>query len=92
MEVATNVYHHFFRLNIMLLHVADNLVGNFLENSLRQRMLAVLNLLKVYELNDVSFRHFPEVISQKAIITIKYLHIYEVMVAQSDNYNSARQF
>jgi len=55
-------------------------------------MLAVLNLFKVYELNDVSFRHFPEVISQKAIIPIKYLHIFEVMVAQSDNYDSARQF
>ena len=74
------------RLNSSHQHVTDQLFGYFFQHLLAQIPRAhALHIL--YELDDVAFGNLPTPAAQDSIVAVKFLHLSEISVADSNDYN-----
>ena len=63
-EVSFLVDRDFVHFDPVRFHVTDDLLRDFVQNSLSQRLVRMLDLLKPHKLHDVSLRDFAVVVAE----------------------------
>jgi hypothetical protein len=63
-KVSFLVNCDFVNFDPIRFHVTDDLLWDFVQNSLSQRLIRMLDLLEPHKLHDVSLRNFAVVISE----------------------------
>eukprot|EP00353_Schmidingerella_taraikaensis_P017755 CAMPEP_0185601902 /NCGR_PEP_ID=MMETSP0436-20130131/1398_1 /TAXON_ID=626734 ORGANISM="Favella taraikaensis, Strain Fe Narragansett Bay" /NCGR_SAMPLE_ID=MMETSP0436 /ASSEMBLY_ACC=CAM_ASM_000390 /LENGTH=134 /DNA_ID=CAMNT_0028231935 /DNA_START=108 /DNA_END=512 /DNA_ORIENTATION=+ len=76
--------------NAAVLHVADELIGDLLQDLLGQ-VTTHHCLIELDELDDIALTWLPVAVLETTTVTIEFFHGIEVCVAHTDNDDRARQ-